>query len=348
LADTRSEDTLVFNALSPGITEYPIVFDALKEFLEKKNSIDRSDRFNIILFQEDGPNYLEGFTLNPENILIALKSLEPMLARANVASGMILAMTFIIDVYKKISDKCFRLIILTDQESHKIPEQYLPVLEHLIDQVKDMPFIIDVIRVKVDDPVEDLKLLDLVRRTGGNLHEAFDVRDLFPILDKLSEKRIFSSFSLLDEDVNTEIKYENYAFYENLAQDPHLLVEPSTCSICFQKEVRDGLVQCPSCEAIAHKPCWAQWAKTSHIGIRNLFRCHNCFNLLKLDNEFVQMVQAGRLPSIEEIKVDVIDLQKFEESLETADGPKIIAVEDPMAIFYKEYDDDVIIVEDDD
>ena len=347
MADTRSEDTLVFNALSPDITEFPIVFDALKDFLEKKKDMDHSDRFNVILFQEDGPNYLEEFTLNPENVLIALKSLEPMLARANVAGGIFVAITFIIDVFKKISDKCFRLIILTDEGSYKIPEQYIPVLENLIDQVKDMPFIIDIIRVKVNDPVEDLKLLDLVRRTTGNLHEIFDIRDLPSILDKLAEKRSFSSFSLLDEDINTEIRYENYPFYENLAADPYLLELTSTCSICFKQDNKD-LVQCPSCETVAHKACWAQWAKTSNIGIFNLFRCHNCFNLIKLDKDFVQRVQSGQVPSIEEIEVELVDLQEFQESLETTDGPKIISVEDPMAIFYQGFDDDVLVVKDDD
>ena len=105
-----------------------------------------------------------------------------------------------------------------------------------------MPFIIDIVRVKVNDPVEDLKLLDLVRRTSGNLHEIFEIRDLPSVLDKLAEKRSFSSFSLYDEDVNTEIQYEHYPFYEHLAADPILLHATGTCSICFKQDKKD-LVQ---------------------------------------------------------------------------------------------------------
>ena len=60
------------------------------------------------------------------------------------------------------------------------------------------------------------------------------------------------------------------------------------------------------------------------------------------------MVQSGRMPSIEEIEFEAITLQEFQESLETTDGPKIISVDDPMAIFYQELDDDVIVVRDDD
>ena len=136
---TRSEDTLIFNALTPDITNMETVYQAIEEFCNIKKKADPSERFNIILFQEDGPNYLEDFTLNPENILIALKSLEPILVKANVAGGIFVALTFIIQVFKKISEKCFRLIILTDSGSLKIPKSYIPALQDLIDSVHTFP-----------------------------------------------------------------------------------------------------------------------------------------------------------------------------------------------------------------
>lgn len=75
----------------------------------------------------------------------------------------------------------------------------------------------------------------------------------------------------------------------------------------------------------------AQWARTSHIGIPHLFRCHNCFNLIKLNKEFVKNVQSEKPFDLEEIKIKERDLQKYLESLETPDGPKVISVEDlPM------------------
>ena len=79
MAKTRSEDTLILNAFTPGVTFMEPVYNAVEHFCKIKKKIDESSRFNIILFQEDGPNYLEHFTLNPKNILIALKSLEPVI-----------------------------------------------------------------------------------------------------------------------------------------------------------------------------------------------------------------------------------------------------------------------------
>ena len=139
------------------------IYNALKHFFETKKSIDYSSRFNIILFQEDGPNYLESFTLNAENILIALKSLEPIIVKANIGGGIFVAVSFIIDVFKKVSEKTFRLIILTDSGTPIIGKLYMPVLQNLINQVKDMPFFIDIIRLNIDDVDEDKKLMDLAK-----------------------------------------------------------------------------------------------------------------------------------------------------------------------------------------
>lgn len=343
--DTRSEDTIIFNALTPGVSRLETLYDALDQFCETKQGMDPSDRFNIILFEENGPNYLDNFTLNKENIYIALKSMEPMLVRANVSGGVMVAITFIIDVFKTISNKCFRLIILTDSGSLSIPEQYIPVLEGLIDQVKDMPFFMDVVRIGIDDPREDLKLMRLCRRCHGDIHEINALKSLPDILEVLAIKR---DLSLIDDfgDDDYEIPEENRMFYENLADAPIEITEEDTCGVCFQKDDK-GLVKCPNCETIAHKKCWSMWAKNSSIGIPNIFRCHQCFNLLKLDKEYVIAVQLGKEPVEETIKVEKMDLLKYLQSIETEGGPQILSVEDPMALSENDYDEVEIQFEDD-
>jgi len=335
--DTRSEDTIIFNALTPGVSNMRILYDALNEFCSIKQENDPSDRFNIILFEQNGPNYLEDFTLNKENLIIALQSMEPILARANVAGGVMVAITFIIDVFKRISNKCFRLIILTDSGSLKIPEQFIPVLENLIDQVKDMPFIMDLVRIGIDDPKEDLKLMRLARRCHGDIHEINALRSLSDILSVLAIKK---DLSLIEDfgDEKYEIPEDNQPFYENLADKVEELNKEETCAVCFQKDDK-GLVRCPSCETIAHKKCWSMWAKTSNIGVPNLFRCHSCYNLISLDKDYVIAVLLGQEPVEKEIKIEERDMLKYLQSLESEDGPKILNVEDPMALSDDEIDE---------
>ncbi|MHA1148179.1 MAG: hypothetical protein ACTSR8_08030 [Promethearchaeota archaeon] len=347
MGSIRSEDTLIFNALSPDISNMSIFYEALEAFFSAKKVEDPSDRFNLIVFEETGPNYFEDFTLNTEHIMLVMKSLEPALVRANVAGGIMVGITFVIDVFKRISEKCFRMIIFTDSGSLRIPEAYIPALEGLIDRVTDMPLFIDIIRIGIDDPREDLKLMKLARRTGGDIHEIKDIKELPSILDKLAKKKEITTRWLVDEDV-IEIPEQNRMFIENLAEDPFPIMEEETCAICFKKD-NQGLVQCPRCETIAHKACWANWARVSKVGVHYVFRCHQCYNLLILDQGFVEAVQAGQTPLVEAHQVKVMDLQTYQESLETEDGPQIIQVEDPLAMPTGEYEDyeDLIIEFDD-
>jgi len=128
------------------------------------------------------------------------------------------------------------------------------------------------------------------------------------------------------------ISEENKPFYANLADEPLKVNRIGTCAICFQRDDVD-IIQCPSCEIIAHKKCWAQWAKTSNIGIFYVFRCHNCFNLLKLDEKYVFNIHSGKEPTKEEIKkIKQQDIVNYLYSQEAKEEPKIISVEDPMEI----------------
>ncbi|MEJ2251768.1 MAG: hypothetical protein P8Y70_06475 [Candidatus Lokiarchaeota archaeon] len=330
MVNTQSEDTLIFNGLSPHITNMDVVYKAIENFCELKKAADPSERFNIILFQEDGPNFLQDFTLNPDHILIALKSLEPVIVRSNIAGGIFVAVTFIIDVFKRISQKTFRLIVLTDEGSLKIPIQYMPALENLVDKVKDMPFFIDIIRLNTEDSEEDEKLMRLAEKCNGNVHEINDMNNLGLILEVLALKREISSDISSNNSV-IEINKEDIPFYENLADSPIKLNEESICSICFEN-VKDNLVFCPRCKAKAHKSCFAQWAEKSNIGIEHVFRCHNCYNLLKLNKEFVELVQYGKIVAKGSIKTTGANFQEYLESLENKSKHKMVKAKDPIAI----------------
>jgi len=338
MVGSRSEDTLLFFALTPKIIKIKPIYKMLSDFADKKQSYDLSDRFNIILFQESGPIYLNDFTLNFENILSLLKDYEGKIVRANIAGGIFLAATFIIDVFKKISDKAFRLIIIMDRGAYRIPENYLPVLYNLLDKIKDMPFYLDILSLGTEDFEEYSKLENLTKRYGGKIYEIKNPKMLQEILLKLAEKKRFFEDSYMSRSVLNKISISNQPFYENLADDPKILITLETCSICFKKDDKT-VVQCPNCDTIAHMSCWANWAKTSNIGMPYVFRCHICFNLLKLDKEFVEIVQTGKIPT-PEIEPKRIDLVSFLKQLESQQAPQVIQVEDPLAVPEESFTED--------
>ncbi|MFX1501739.1 MAG: hypothetical protein ACFFDH_12310, partial [Promethearchaeota archaeon] len=105
----------------------------------------------------------------------------------------------------------------------------------------------------------------------------------------------------------------------------------STCSICFQ-QANEGIIRCPSCHTVAHEVCWAQWAQTSHIGIPHVYRCHNCFNILKLDKNYINDVLEGKIPTIAELnKMKKKDIVDYLREIEAQSTPQVVHTEDPFA-----------------
>lgn len=327
----KSEDCLIFYGFTPEITKFRQVYDSIATFMKNKQFIDPSDRFNLILFLKDGPNYLDNFTFDPEYILSTLKSLSKDITATNIAGGIFIAITFIIEVYKKISEKIFRLIILLDEGAYEIPDDYLPALEELIKKVKDMPFFIDAVLIGSPYSDQAQKLLKLTNLSNGELYGIKNVKELEPTLNGLSEKKYISEPSFVKQRLRM-ILPDNEPFYINLADDPYKVSDVATCSICFQRD-NNGIVKCPSCDTVAHKVCWAQWAETSNIGITHVFRCHNCFNIIKLDKRFVHDVQVGNIPTIAELnKMKKKNIVEYLHELEAKAEPKVIHTEDPMVV----------------
>jgi len=409
---------MIFNALTPSISDMDLVHDALEEFIDKKKDIDYNDRFNVIVFHKDGPKYLEDFTLNEDHVMEALKQLEPDMTNANIAGGIFISATFVAEVYKKISGKVFRLIILTDEGTSRISDEHIFFIEDLLDKVRDIPFIMDIVRINIDDPREDLKLMKLARRTGGDIYEIeelyiepeeieeeveFEIEepkryghgrlgrvkkdriskttkrlarylmgdsilkeqeeakekeaeeeanDLPAILNKLSKKKDVT-YGAMDPDDKIEIPEQSLVFFESLADKP---IEfkgegKEKCTICFTSVSKNReMLQCPSCQSPVHKICEAIWAKTSNLGkpTPHLFRCHNCYNLLKLDYDLIIRVNAIQTPMIELFNIEDLLLEEYLESRETSQGPKIISSVDAFASSEEEEDEeegDVIIME---
>ncbi len=330
MISTRSEDCLIFYAFTPEITKFRQVSNVIADFMKNKQLTDPSDRFNLIFFLKDGPNYLDHFTFDPDNILSTLKSLNKDISKANIAGGIFIAITFIIEVFKKISEKYFRLLILVDDGAYEIPDEILPALEELIKKVKDIPFFIDTILIGSPYSDQAQKLLKLTNLCNGELFGVKSIKELNPILTGLSEKKRISEPTFVKQKIRM-ILPNNQPFFINLADEPNLIEETATCSICFQKDDQ-GIVTCPACDTIAHKVCWAQWAKSSSIGINHVFRCHNCFNILKLDEQFIDDVHSGKIQTISELnKMKKKNIVEYLHELEAKTKPQVVQTEDLFA-----------------
>ncbi|MHA1820482.1 MAG: zinc-ribbon domain-containing protein [Promethearchaeota archaeon] len=297
--DFYSEDTIIFPAIDPHITRISSLITIFKRFCSKKQEIDPTDRFNFVVFTREGPIYLEKFTHDHEFLIDSLKKIlhEIKNIKANLAGGIFLAVTFIIDVFKRVAGKSFRLIIILDKKTPHF-KNLEPVLA-LLDNVVDFPFFIDIVKLGKEDKKgteEDVIFQRLADMSSGTMNYAKSEKDLLKICMELAnKKRIKTDLygnALIPSAQN--IDPEKLPFFENLAQNLGYNLTKNKnerCSICSEPGI---LFKCPVCGIKSHKECLAKWAEVSNIGFPNIFRCHNCFNLLKLDHAFMKKFEAEK------------------------------------------------------
>jgi len=332
---TISEDCLIFYGFSFKTTKLVEANKAISDFVKKKRKIDPSGRFNFILFLQDGPSYLNHFTLDTEYVLKTLKLASNNVIKADIAGGIIIGISLLIENFKKTSKKLFRLLLLLDEGPYEIPPEQIPVIENLVKDVKNLPFYIDIISIENKNKEESEMLKNIAISCNGEFYQIKNVQDLNSLLNKLAEKKLEEEYLYSRYKLKMNQK-EIQAFYVSLADKPSTFHELANCSICFQ-EANEDIVQCPSCGTVVHKTCWAEWAINSNIKVPYVFRCHNCFYLLKLDKNFVFDVQFGKIPTITKLnKIKEKDINDYLQDLESKIKPKIVKAEDPAVTEFRE------------
>ncbi|MCP4763766.1 MAG: hypothetical protein GY870_18490 [archaeon] len=330
---TKSEDTLIFFAISPDTTNIAIILDYLGNFFMKKSEIDPTDRFSLLTYSKEGPTHFKEFTHNGEYIIKKTRELTLEITDVNASSGISLAISLFMDTFKIVNGKVYRLIILMDQKTPRL--QNIEILEDLINLVKDFPVIIDVIRIDTYDTKEDRVLLNFIRPTNGSLYYAENEDEAGNILYDLSKKKEFKGVSFGDTEI-FKISEENSGLIDFMAEEPVEVInenEDMSCQICGEGT---HLHKCPQCGVTSHKKCLVIWAKYSNVGLPNIFRCQNCFFLIRIDNTFLENIQNNLKPN-EDIEAFLhntrvlLNLEQ-EKKLKEKEGEEIdiIHQEDPM------------------
>jgi hypothetical protein len=291
----RSEDTIIALDFDPKNVNMRMVKGGLKAFFEKKHAADKSDRFNLVLFHGN-PSYLEDFTFKFEYILSLIDEDPQHINTVPVENVIFMCLTFLIEVFKKVGQKFFRIIILTDQDTKPVTKEFM--VQDLLDITKEMPVYIDIVRLNVKQGQEDeneMKVRSIIKMSkGGELIYVPKPKKLLDtIMEELAEKK-FNEADIWEEELEIKIPDKHASFYENISEDVKIVEAPGDmkCMACF-KTVGDSnmLFKCAVCgNAVMHERCWAFWSKTANIGVRNVYRCPICFSLLKMPREFIEDV----------------------------------------------------------
>jgi hypothetical protein len=336
--------------------EFIFYFDLITDFVKKKNLIKYIGSFikekakfhtlssyGLLIFQhDDNPVTLydeTDFEIFTEIVNEKWETREKK--RSLFENGLFEILAYI---FRKSSEarKNYRVIIISDTAS-TLSEDYHNALYDLLIKAKKFNTFIDIIRVGEEKFYnDDVKLKVVTSETHGGVLYCNDVKSLLNILVSLVQSK--SEFNVVQPDTSNQVLEEDKIFYEKLAVDLISLdsEDEEKCDIC-EKEVcpicsaySDEVHKCFNCNAKYHACCAANYSISNNFGFNHLFRCIQCDTLLKLDEEYVEMIfeeefeeqQEQELPTqemVEEsIEEEYIEEIQTEEQLIEEDYERVV------------------------
>lgn len=295
----KSEDTILLFAFTPSdhFIDVELLLDYIGNFFVRKSQIDSSDRFNVITFNKKGPVYFEDFTHYGEELFEKVKEIVRCNESVNLSEGISVALNLFIEVFKTITGKVFRLIIITDKSTPKL--EITDYLKDLTNQVASFPMAIDILRIATYDREEEKILSYFIKPTGGTMYYYDNEDDAGNILFDLAQKKKWDKSNYTNNG-EFNLTDDNRGLIDFLAADIERLPPSSEsfdtikCQICGKGK---NLYECPQCGITFHANCLAHWAQYSNMGklLPNVLRCPTCFRILRLDAKFVRDVQSGAI-----------------------------------------------------
>ena len=300
----------MFRKTSVNSEEFIFYIDLTTDFIKKKNLsksigsfIKDKEKFNTLssygalLFQEDD---------NPITIYDA-KEFEAIsdvidekwetreTEKSLFENGLFEILAYIFRKSRE-ARKNYRVIIISDTPS-LLSEDYHNALYDLLIKAKKFDAFIDIIRLGDQKfYADDVKLKVVSSETHGGVFYCTEAKLFLNILRSLIQSK--SEFIVVQPEKDDQIFEEDKIFYEKLAVDLISLdsEEEEKCDIC-ERELcpicdahSDEVHKCFNCNAKYHACCAANYAIANPIGFNHLFRCVQCDTLLKLDEEYVEMI----------------------------------------------------------
>jgi len=326
----NSEEFIFYLDLSKDLIKKKNLLKSITGFEKEKEKFHSVSTYGLIMFQKK-ENLITIYD-QPNTELITKVINDKWESRENDTSflenGLFEALAYIFTKSKE-KRKNYRVIVFSDTPSG-LPEEYHHALYDLLLKAKYFDTFIDIIRVGDEKFfTDDVKLKVMTSETQGGVFYCNDPKLLPDILNSLLQNK--TEFSVILPEEDDQFLDEDKLFYEKLAVDLITLdpEDEELCSICNQELCpiceahSDEIHKCYNCDAKYHLCCAAKYSITNNIGFKHIFRCVKCDTLLKLDEEFVELIfQEENEETFEELECDdELELENdIEESAEEFEG----------------------------
>ncbi len=312
----NSEEFIFYLDLTSNFLKKKPLTKAIGAFIKEKDKYNALSSYGVVLFQKE-ENPISVYDLKDAETVINTID-EAWESRENEQSYLENGLYEILAyIFRKSREarKNYRVIIISDTPS-KLSEDYYNALYDLLIKAKKFSAFIDIIRVGDEKFYEDdVKLKVITSETHGGTFYCPNEKLLPNVLGSLIQNK--KEFKVIKTEEVEEVLSEDKVFYERLAVDLISLSpeDQEICDICEQELCpiceahSDEIHKCYNCNAKFHSCCAAKYSLAKNIGFKHIFRCLQCETLLKLDEEFVEMIYEEDLgEEITEIEIQEIPL----------------------------------------
>ncbi len=310
----NSEEFIFYIDLISDFLKKKSLMKAINSFIKEKDKFNALSSYGVVIFQKNENPINEYDIKDSDSVLNAINDAwgTRETAQSYLENGLYEILAYIFRKSRE-SRKNYRVIIISDTPS-KLSEDYYNALYDLLIKAKKFSAFIDIIRVGNEKFYEDdVKLKIISSETHGGMFYCQDEKLLQNILGALVQNK--KEFKVIKTDEIDHVLAEDKVFYERLAVDLISLSpdDEEICTICEQELCpiceahSDEIHKCFNCSAKFHSCCAARYSLAKNIGFKHIYRCPQCETLLKLDEEYVNMIYEEELeeeyPEIETERV---------------------------------------------
>jgi hypothetical protein len=323
----NSEEFIFYIDLVTDYLKRKTLLKGLSSFIKEKNNFNILTSYGLVIFQEDANPVTLYDEKDSDKILDQLNDKWDTreTGQSFLENGLFEILAYIFRKSQE-SRKNYRVIIISDVPS-TLSEDYHNALYDLLVKARNFYAFIDIIRVGDSKFYEDdVKLKVISSETHSGVFYCKDPK-IFPnILGSLVQNK--TEFTVIQPSEQHPVLREDKIFYERLAVDLISLdsEDKEVCDICQQElcpicELHsDQILKCYNCDVKYHSCCAAHYSIKNNIGFKHIFRCIQCDTLLKLDEDFVNLIYEEEYKSDrEELTEEEVQLDTIEEEIEEED-----------------------------
>ncbi len=279
-----------------------VALKVIKSFVEQKLAIDPKDRTCLATYGSKTQKLCE-FTNDPATIVDSFKNID-ISGQGEIEEGLAFAIQQLVKEIRKIGGKAPRIFVITDDRRSEMGDR----LEKIGKLAKGLGIFIDV--AHLGNPKKETCMKQLVKLTDGEYAYFNNEKALINAGRGYASKKQLQNENYttkaekkpppLVSEVAVELRKPSLGELKDLMRGTKI----EKCQICYQEKCPTCSAHfyscgryCPNCNRPIHLHCATMWAQKSPEAGENIFRCPNCYFLLRVPKSVVKLMDQAAEPA---------------------------------------------------